>query len=216
MQTPHYDPSLDERPLTDVELDDLDALLQPLPGAMNVEMLDGYVAALLLDPKPLPERPGDEWLPAVWGGTPGEGAADDGPAPFASGRQRKRAAVLVLRHVHAVACQWQRDAERWEPLFSVAEAGGQEWVDAEDWCIGFLEATSLNPEAWDARFDDPVLAPVLAPIALLGGDDEALDEATRQRLADPEERAALARGVVEAVLTLVQQQREAASRASTS
>jgi uncharacterized protein len=89
-------------------------------------------------------------------------------------------------------------------------------VDAEDWCIGFLEATSLNPEAWDARFDDPVLAPVLAPIALLGGDDEALDEATRQRLADPEERAALARGVVEAVLTLVQQQREAASRASTS
>jgi hypothetical protein len=78
MQTPHYDPRLDERPLTDVELDDLDALLQPLPGAMNVEMLDGYVAALLLDPTPLPERAGDEWLPAVWGGTPGEGAAGEG------------------------------------------------------------------------------------------------------------------------------------------
>ena len=201
MQTPHYDPGLDERPLSDVELDDLDSLLQALPGAMNVEMLDGYLCALLLDPLPLQQRPGDEWLPAVWGGRPG----DEGPAPFASGRQRKRATVLVLRHVHAINCQWQRDPERWEPLFSVAAAGDQEWVDAEDWCIGFLEGTSLNPEAWDARFDDPVLAPVLAPFALMGADEDELDEDTRTRLGNPEERAALARGVVEAVLVLVQQ-----------
>jgi uncharacterized protein len=211
MQTPHYDPSLDDRPLTDAELDDLDHVLQALPQAMNVEMLDGYCCALLLDPQPLAGRPGDDWLPAVWGGQPG----DEGPAPFASGRQRKRASVLVLRHVHAIACQWQRDAQQWEPLFSEAVAGEQEWVDAEDWCIGFLEGTALDPLAWDARFDDPALGPVLAPIALLGGDEDDLDEATRTRLADPEERAALARGVVEAVLLLVQQ-RDAAARASTS
>lgn len=209
MQTPQYDPSLDDRPLSDIELDDLDQLLQSLPGAMNVEMLDGYLCALLLDPLPLAQRPGDDWLPAVWGGEPG---AED-PAPFASGRQRKRATVLVLRHVHAIACQWQRDPGRWEPLFSIAESGGQEWVDAEDWCIGFLEGTALNPAAWDRRFDDPVLGPVLAPIALLGGDEEALDAETDQRLADPEERAALARGVVEGVLVLVQQRGESAEPA---
>ena len=201
MQTPRYDPSLDDRPLTDAELDDLDSLLQDLPGAMNVEMLDGYCCALLLDPLPLPQRAGDDWLPPVWGSP----AGDLGPGPFASGRQRKRASVMVLRHAHAIACQWQRDPARWEPLFTEAEAGGREWVDAEDWCVGFIEGTTLNAAAWDARFDDPALAPVLAPIALLGGDDEALDEAAKQRLQDPEERAALARGVVEAVLLLVQQ-----------
>lgn len=205
MQYPHYDPSLDNRPLTDVELEDLDRTLQALPGAMNVEMLDGYLAALLLDPQPLAARPGGDWLPAVWGGD------GEDQAPFASGKQRKRVVVLVLRHLQAIASQWRADPERWEPLFSLTEAGGHEWADAEDWCVGFLEGCALHPEAWDTRFDDPVLGPVLQPLALLGGDEDTLDEATRARLADPQERAALSAGVAQAVVLLVQQQADPAA-----
>ena len=210
MQYPHYDPALDNRPLDDAELEDLDRSLAALPQAMNIERLDGYLTALLLDPQPLPKQDPSQWLPPVWGG---DGEGDAPAAPFASGKQKKRVVMLVLRHLHAIACQLRDHAERWQPVFSVAESGEDEFADAEEWCAGFLEAAALRPEAWDPLFDDPVLGPVLAPIALLGGYDEGLDEATRERLEDPVERDALSRAAMEAVLLLHERRSELPSAA---
>ncbi len=129
MQYPHYKPTLESPPLSDTELQALDELLLGLdtrpaapdspdadgePEPMNVEMLDGYLTALLLAPVPVTALEGADWLPAVWGG--------DGPgdAPFASGKQKKRVIVLVLRHLRAIA-QALNHPDRWEPVFSVAE-----------------------------------------------------------------------------------------------
>lgn len=204
MQYPHYDPTLDNRPLEDAELEDLDRSLGALPDAMNVERLDGYLTALLLDAQPLPQRDPAEWLPPVWGGD------GEGNAPFTSGKQKKRVVMLVLRHLQAIACQLRDAPQRWEPVVSVADAGPDEHVDAEDWCAGFLEAVALNAADWDPLFDDPALGPALVPIALLGGDDADLDEASRQRLADPVERDALSRAAIEAVLQ-IHERRSAAS-----
>lgn len=199
MEYPQYDPSLDNRPLSDEELDGLDRLLQSLPSeaAMNVEALDGYLTALLVGPPLLPALPTRDWLPAVWGGD------GEGHAPFGSGRQRKSAIVLVLRHLHSIACQLRDDPEQWEPVVSVAEAPeGEEQVDAEDWCIGFLQAVPLAQAGWDALFDDPALGPALVPLVLLGGDESQLSAADRERLQDPAERDELSRAAMEAVLAL--------------
>jgi uncharacterized protein len=195
---PDYNPDHETPPLTDTELDALDTLLQALPAdsAMNVEGLDGYLTALLVGPPLLARLKSADWLPVVWGGD-GEGAA-----PFTSQKQRKRAAMLVLRHLHALDQQLRRDAEVWEPVFSIAETPEREFVDAEDWCIGFLQAVALDPEAWALLFDDAELGPALVPIALLGGDDSLLGEADAKRLADPEQRDELSRAVVDAVLRL--------------
>jgi uncharacterized protein len=195
---PDYNPDYDTPPLTDAELDDLDALLQGLPAesAMNVEGLDGYLTALLVGPPLLQRLKSADWLPGVWGG--------DGPgtAPFTSQKQRKRAATLVLRHLHAIDQQLRRDADAWEPVFSIAETPEREFVDAEDWCVGFLQAVALDAEAWAPLFDSAELGPALVPIALLGGDDSQLSEADAARLADPEQRDALSRAVVDAVLRM--------------
>jgi uncharacterized protein len=204
MQYPAFDPGSPDTPLTPAELDELDALLRTLPAeaAMNVEAMDGYVTALLLAPTPLPTVPTAHWLPPVWGG---DGAGDSGNAPFTSGRQRKKAIVMVLRHVQSIACRLLRaDApeDAWEPVFSVAEVDGLELADAEDWCIGFLQGVALDPEGWSPVFDDPELGPLLTPIALLGGDDSALGEDDRARLADPEHRDALSRAAADAVAAL--------------
>jgi uncharacterized protein len=195
---PDYRPEQDTPPLTDAELDDLDALLQALPAdnAMNVEGLDGYLTALLVGPPLLQRLKSADWLPGVWGGD------GTGTLPFTSQKQRKRATTLVLRHLHAIDRQLRRDAEAWEPVFSIAETPEREFVDAEDWCVGFLQAVALDPEAWAPLFDDPELGPALVPIALLGGDDSQLSEADAARLADPEQRDALSRAVVDAVLRL--------------
>jgi uncharacterized protein len=91
----------------------------------------------------------------VWGGDD-----PDSDAPFASGKQKKRAIVLVLRHLRAIDQALQHHPDRWEPVFSVAEDGDREYADAEDWCIGFLQATAMDSDGWGRLFDDPELGPL--------------------------------------------------------
>ena len=191
MSFPAYDPNSDLLPLSDTELEQLDDLLAGLPdGALTLEALDGYLSALLLSPVPLHSLPGEAWLPLVWGQT------DENPDPFPSGKQRKKLQLLVLRHVRAL--QTQLGTNAWEPLFTLAEDGEQEWLDAEDWCTGFLLAVDLAGEAWEPLFAQH--ADLLAPIALLGGPEEAQGE----ELDDPSERDALAREVHASIVALRQ------------
>lgn len=188
MQYPNYNPASDNRPLADEELDDLDELLSALPsdGAMNIEALDGYLAGLLLTPgRQLADLPGQDWLPVIWGG---DGDAE--PAPFVSGKQRKKVMMLVLRHLHSIATAWAQRPQGWEPIFSFADGEDEdtEYADAEDWAAGFLIAVALAPEAWAPWFDSGEPATLLAPVAALGSEDGALaaasaaerDEASRK------------------------------------
>lgn len=203
MQYPNYNPASDNRPLSDEELDDLDELLAALPtdGAMNVEALDGYLAGLLLTPgRALADLPGAAWLPVIWGGDGSEGDA----APFASGKQRKKVVMLVLRHLHSIATAWVQRPQAWEPIFSFADGEDEdtEYADAEDWAAGFLMAVDLAPDAWAPWFDDAATAPLLAPVAALGGEDGALAEATAA------ERDAASRQIPDAVLALWAQRKK--------
>lgn len=195
MSHPAYQPGSDLLPLSDAELDQLDQWLAALPEAMNVEALDGYLSALLLAPKPLAALAGADWMPLVWG------SPDAAGDPFASGKQRKRLQLLVLRHARALDSALRGPG--WQPLFSVIEGlQGEEFIDAEDWCTGFMLGVDLDGEGWAARFDDAGLGPLLAPIALLGGDPAQQDPEALASLDDPAVRDALARAVHQGVATL--------------
>lgn len=202
MQYPQYQPASDNRPLSDEELDELDGLLAELPteAGMNIEALDGYLAGLLLAPRPLAGLPGSAWLPQIWGGD----GAD--PLPFRSGKQRKKAVLLVLRHLQSIAMSWAHQPQAWEPIFSMADGEDEdtEYADAEDWAAGFLMAANLDPEGWGPRFEAPALAALLEPIVLLGSDPAELAEADRARLADAAGRDALSRAIPDKVLALHQ------------
>lgn len=202
MSLPTYNPASDVLPLSDDELEQLDQMLAALPSdaAMTIEALDGYLSALLLSPQPLASLAGEAWLPTVWGQASGE------PDPFASAKQRKKLQMLVFRHLRALDAQWQVAPQQWQPLFSVAEDAGHEWIDAEDWCVGFMLGVDVAPHAWAARFEDPLWAGALAPIALLGGGDAEHDATTLQRLANPSERETISREAVAGMLALLQRQ----------
>lgn len=196
MNYPNYNPASDNRPLSDEEINDLDELLAALPtdAAMNVEALDGYLAGLLLTPgRALPDLPGEAWLPLIWGG---DGDVD--PAPFASGKQRKKVTMLVLRHLHSIATAWTQQPQAWEPIFSFAEGEDEdtEYADAEDWAAGFLMAVGLAPDIWEPLFDGAETAALLAPIAALGSEDGALAEGSAA------ERDAASRTIPDAMLAL--------------
>jgi len=207
MEYPKYNPASDFLPLSDDELMALDELLSELPGdgVMNIEALDGYLAGLLLTPIPLHERAGADWLPLIWGGD------GEGNAPFASGKQKKKALLLILRHLHSIAVQWRDHPQAWEPILSVADVPADssddadeadEIADAEDWAVGFMCAVDLAAEAWEPLFNDPRSAALLEPIVLLGADEESLDEAARVRIADPEQRDQLSRALPDSALGL--------------
>jgi uncharacterized protein len=186
MNYPQYNPASDNRPLSDDELNDLDELLSILPteGALNIEALDGYLAGLLLTPgRKLADVPGEAWLPIIWGG---DGDVD--PAPFVSGKQRKKVTLLVLRHLQSIAHAWTHHPKGWEPIFSFADGESEsddadeapEYADAEDWAAGFLIAVNLAPEAWEPLFDGAETGPLLAPLAALGVEDGPLADATAE------------------------------------
>lgn len=184
MTYPQFRPEIESTPLTDAELDALEAALAALPQALNVEALDGYVSALLLGAQALAELPGERWLPGVWGG--------EENANFASAKQRKRLVLWVLRHTADVAAQLRAAAsspDAWQPLLSVAQGeAGREWVDARDWCAGFLLGAAVSPEDWETAFEQEPRAQWLAPLGWLGGeaaaqaDVEAVDSASREAL----------------------------------
>jgi uncharacterized protein len=211
MELPAYDPALRTPPLDDAELQALDDLLQGLPGeaVMNVEALDGYLTALLLTPGGPAGIAPARWMPVVWGGAGAPGEAGARPAgaastaaPFASQKQRKRAVVWILRHLQTVDRSLGGPPAQWEPIFSIAEDQGREWVDAEDWCAGFLQAAPLDAAFWGRQFDDAESGPALRPLVLLGGDPAALAPGEEAALASLEQRDALSRKAADAVWAL--------------
>ena len=133
------------------------------------------------------------------------GDAEPPPAPFASNQKRKRTTVLVLRHLRSVDAALADTPDAWEPVFSVAElpgTQGEELADATDWCLGFLAATDLAPDAWAALQADPEIGPGLATIAMLGGDVEEGDADDDEDLDDPHVRDQLSRVAADVVLKL--------------
>lgn len=200
MDYPRYDPASPLTPLLDTELQALETLLNELPadGAMTLDGLDGYLTALLVAPsRPLATWPTADWLPWVWGGDGDAGPA--AAAPFASQRQRKKAVVSVLRHLRHLQQVLDEAPARWEPIFSIAEQGGDEWTDARDWCAGFLQAVDLDPAAWGDTFADPALASLLR---LGGGLDGVPLAPAADDLEDPQVCDRLSREVPEVVLGL--------------
>jgi len=204
MDYPSYDPKSPNTPLTEDELAGLDELLDTLPSdaAMTLDAMDGYLTALLVGPSPIGAS--SDWLPAIWGGD-----QEPAPAPFASNQKRKRTTVLVLRHLRSIEAALSGPPDAWEPVFSVAElpgTQGEELADATDWCMGFLAAMDLAPEAWSPLNEDPEIGPGLATIAWLGGDVEvaadAQDHPTDEELDDPQVRDQLSRSATEVVLKL--------------
>ena len=88
------DPRALDEPLTDAELDELEVFLasDAVPqDCMDLEMLDGYLTAVVSGPEVIQPS---EWLPQVWS----EGSRTAGAA-FVNNDQAQRIMALVLRHL---------------------------------------------------------------------------------------------------------------------
>lgn len=193
------------QPLNDDELDELDDLLmsQDMPeNTMDISMLDGFFAALVLHPDLIMPS---EYLRWIWDSEQGE----DKPE-FSSLAEANRILDLIMRHYNSVLQAITDD--RFEPLFYVLpQEDGSEFFDAEGWSCGFILATSIFNEPWEPVFKErPEL---LTPMVLLGTERgwDMLERSGNNRLATQEAYEAIA-DAVSLIYEHFREQREASAQ----
>jgi len=149
-----------ELPLNDEELDELDAFLGSdgvSEEAMDISTLDGFLAAIALNPEfILPSQ----WLPWVWDME--EGAETP---MFETAEQANRISGLLLRHYNSV--QESISEGHFAPLmYTLQQEDGSEFYDAEGWSMGFMLGVELFKDIWLPVIEEP--SEWLAPVILLG------------------------------------------------
>ncbi|MCB1927710.1 MAG: UPF0149 family protein [Rhodocyclaceae bacterium] len=176
--------------LSDEEFEALEAVLvsDDVPAdCMNLEMLDGYVAALVCSPERIAMA---RWLPAVW-------SADAETADFGSGGAARRALELVLRYYNEVVATLAAEHDPWEP-FCYAPEGEDAPPLGDEWVAGFEQGVELWPDDWNAGLDSQDVAVaegLLANVFKHWGAENAADADDETRLGWLAESAQAARGL---------------------
>ncbi|AMV00978.1 MULTISPECIES: YecA family protein [Xanthomonas] len=146
---------LTQRSLSDAELDRLGDFLEGIgASAMNLEMLDGFFAALICGPETvLPS----EYLPQVLG----EGHC------FDSNDQAAEIFGLVMRHWNTIASELLRTLEKDDVYLPVLLEDADGVVHGNDWARGFMRGIQLRPNSWQGLIDSDEFGGSMLPIMIL-------------------------------------------------
>ena len=144
------------RPLTANECEQVADVLERFRSerAMNLEMLDGFFAALICCPDLVVPS---EYLPEIWGG-----AMTDSEA-FHSAAELQTFINLIMRHWNSLAHTLDSD-DVYVPL--VLEDDNKV-VYGNDWANGFVRGMELRRDEWSVLFEDEDHAGALVPILAL-------------------------------------------------
>ena len=147
---------LSKQRLSEAECDRLEEALKEFPerGGMNLEMVDGFFAALLCGPDLV--TPG-EFIPEIL-----SEAADD-QDDFSSLEEAGVVIDLLMRHWNAVEKQL-RIEKYFTPLLATDESGA---CLGNDWAYGFIRGMDMRKPDWVAFMDDEEHCGPLIPIFIL-------------------------------------------------
>lgn len=196
MMSEGLDPIPVMEPLSDEEFDELEQFLMSdatSDEVMLLDMLDGYLTAIVVSPRTLPMS---QRLHRVWG--PDE---EDAPA-FETLDDARHIMGLILRHYNAIIHSLQDDPEQFEPVLNTMSYPDdpKEYLDGEMWAYGFMQGVGLCRGDWQPLFDDPQGVEWLRPLRLLGADD--LEPAEEKLTRWPAQRDELAQQISGAVAAI--------------
>lgn len=178
--------ALDE-PLSDTELDELEAFLasDSVPqDCMDLEMLDGYLTAIVSGPE---EIQPSEWLPGVWS----EGGRS-ATAAYTSSEQAQRIMALILRHMVGIQRTLTESPTRFRPLLYYADDKQQQQkapAEAAAWCEGYMGGVKLRDDEWQPLYDTQDARDWMFPVEALAYGDQ--DPEFVEWIDDKEKRASL-------------------------
>jgi uncharacterized protein len=179
--------ALDE-PLTDAELDELEGFLasDAVPeDCMDLEMLDGFLAAIVSGPESVQPS---EWLPQVGS----DGGRSATPA-YGNSAEAQRIMALILRHMVGIQRTLAESPTRFKPLLYLAEQerpkGDKSPGEATAWCEGYMAGVKLRDEAWQPLYDAEDARDWIFPIEALAFGDQ--DPEFAEWIDDKDKRASL-------------------------
>jgi uncharacterized protein len=143
------------QPLSDPEYDRLAAILERDVRAMNLEMVDGFFAALICSPDVV--RP-SEYLRVIWGGE-----YIGGKVGFRDDGEMQECFDLIMRHWNHVAGTLH-SGETYVPFLLEDDAGV---ARANEWAQGFVKGMDLRRVDWADLLDDEEHGGLLVPILAL-------------------------------------------------
>jgi uncharacterized protein len=147
------------QPLTELEFDRLSDCLGRFggKGSMNLEQLDGFLAALVCGPDEVPRT---EYLPEIW--------ADNivNEDAFLAQPLLREFVFLITRHRDFIRHTLE-SGNAFTPLLLQNRDG---IYLANDWATGFLHGTELRGKKWAALFDDEEHGGSLVPILALANE----------------------------------------------
>mgnify|MGYP000703460535 CR=1 FL=1 len=184
----------DARPLSEAELEALQALLDGLPPTLDpldVVSIDGYLCGVLLQPRPVPEA---QWLRHV--------PDVDGRPPPARFDQAMLATLLRRRHAELERAIAQR--QWFDPWVYQLDDEASPSETVMPWVAGFATALDLFPVLQE-KFEAELLEPMATLYRHLDPDDlEDADAllAEIETLAPPESLAEAVEDLVRSVLLM--------------
>ena len=112
--------------------------LAPAPRVDGASMLDGYLTAIVIGPRPIPP---DEWLADLLGG--------HGRIASAAGATMAAITAIVARF-NAISEGLSLAPGKHAPLFEKTKSG---LALPQPWCMGFLSAMRLRLDDWRPLLD---------------------------------------------------------------
>jgi uncharacterized protein len=171
-----------ERTLTDAQCDRMAMLLGQFHGshAMDVEMLDGFLAALICCPSTVHPS---EYLPEIWGD--GEMADEDG---WDSREQLQEFIDLLMQHWNTIS----RTLQAKDVYLPILLEDDQGVAHGNNWAIGFIRGMSLREYHWKELVNSEEHGGSLLPIFALAYEHhvdpamrpykESMDQQRREKL----------------------------------
>lgn len=149
------------QPLSDAELEKLDQGLRDFGGKnpMNIEALDGFLAALVSGPNDVPES---EYMEEIWG----DNVANEDT--FIAQPILQDLVFLVIRHRDVIA-RTLRSGDVLTPLLLEDEQGTS---PANDWAKGFMRGMEMRRTQWASLIDDEENGGSLVPILALAHEQD--------------------------------------------
>lgn len=148
-------------PLNDAEFENLGDLLKRFGGkqAMNIEQLDGFLAALICCPSAIPAS---DYLPVIWG----DAMVNEGG--FSAQPVMQEFLSLVERHRSAISHILQ-SGDVFTPVLLLNPDGV---FTANDWANGFMRGMNLRKDEWLTLVDDDNHGGSLVPILALAHEND--------------------------------------------
>ena len=149
------------QPLTDAEFDRLSAILERFcdERSMNLEQLDGFLAALICGPINVPPS---EYLPLICADRIALEDTSNAPSVL------QDLMSLIMRHWNVIA-DTLHSGEVFLPLLLEDE---NDITRANDWATGFLRGMEFHQEQWAALLDDEKHGGWLVPVFALAHEND--------------------------------------------